>query len=149
MGRRIVTANNAASRSYILSDEVVADSEKWRTWSEAPLGLAPETVLPASSPDLEPPAGGSRATFVTLPPWADMRDEVAGGGFHGLDKDGFHRTRTIDYIMIVAGAVELVLDDARTMVRAGDIVVQRNTNHAWYNHGDEPVLFWGVMISAL
>lgn len=149
MARRIVTANDTSGRSYILSDEDVADSEKWRTGGEAPLGLAPIDLLASSSPDLEPPAGGSRATFVTLPPWADMREEVASGKFHGLDKDGFHRTRTIDYVMIVSGEVELVLDEGRTFARPGDMVIQRNTNHAWYNHGSEPVLFWGVMVSAL
>ena len=84
--------------------------------------------------------------------WALQRrlhDEVAAGGFHGLDRDGFHRTRTIDYVMIVSGELELVLDEGRTTVGPGDIVVQRNTNHAWYNHGTTPVHFWGVMVSAL
>lgn len=149
MARRIVTANDASGRSYIFSDEKIPDSEKWRTSGGAPLGMAPAGLLPSSSPDLEPPPGGSRATFVTLPPWAEMREEVAAGAFHGLDKDGFHRTCTIDYVMIVSGEVELVLDQGRTTARPGDIVIQRNTNHAWYNHGSEPVLFWGVMVSVV
>ena len=69
--------------------------------------------------------------------------------YHGLDADGFHRTTTIDYIMLVSGEVDLILDEGRTTVRAGDLVVQRNTNHAWHNMGDVPVDFWGVMMSLL
>lgn len=149
MARRIVTANTAAGRSYILQDEEVADGERWRTWPGVPLGHASDPLLPSSSPDLEPPPGGSRATFVSLPPWAEMREEVRTGHFHGLDADGFHRTQTIDYVMIVSGELELVLDDDRTTVGPGDIVIQRNTSHAWYNHGTAPVIFWGVMVSAL
>jgi uncharacterized cupin superfamily protein len=60
-----------------------------------------------------------------------------------------HRTTTIDYIMIVSGEVDLILDEGRTTVRAGDLVVQRNTNHAWHVMAGGPVDFWGVMVSLL
>lgn len=146
MARRIVTGNDAAGRSFIVSDEEVPDGELWRTWGEAPMGLAAAVLLPSTSPDLEPPQGGSRVSRIALPPWATMKDEVAAGGFHGLDPDGFHRTRTIDYVAIVEGELELALDTGRTTVRAGDIVIQRNTSHAWYNHGDRDVIFWGMMV---
>ena len=76
-----------------------------------------------------------------------MKEEMKTQPIPGLDADGFHRTATIDYIMIVDGEVDLVLDQARTTVRAGDLVVQRNTNHAWHNNTDRPVDFWGVMVS--
>ena len=33
--------------------------------------------------------------------------------------------------------------------RLADLVVQRNTNHAWHNLGDKPADFWGVMVSML
>jgi quercetin dioxygenase-like cupin family protein len=35
------------------------------------------------------------------------------------------------------------LDDSVTHVKAGDVVIQQATNHAWINHGKEPcrVLF--------
>lgn len=47
-----------------------------------------------------------------------------------------HRTVSLDYGICVAGEVECVLDsgEARTL-RAGDVMVQRGTNHAWVNRG--------------
>jgi quercetin dioxygenase-like cupin family protein len=82
-----------------------------------------------------------------MKPWKIMKPELERGEIPGLDADGFHRTATVDYIMLVSGEVTLVLEEGETTVRAGDLVVQRNTVHAWHNRTDEPVVFWGVMAS--
>src|ERR1700756_4297043 len=83
-------------------------------------------VLPSTAPTIEPPAGGSKVTRVQMAPWAEMEELMARGNYPGIDADGFHRTATIDYIMLVSGEVDLILDEGRTTVRAGDLVVQRN-----------------------
>jgi uncharacterized cupin superfamily protein len=44
-----------------------------------------------------------------------------------------HRTQTVDYGIVLDGEVVLVLDDSETVLRAGDVVVQRGTNHRWEN----------------
>jgi hypothetical protein len=49
-----------------------------------------------------------------------------------------HRTRTVDYAIIMAGEIDMMLDDAVVHVKAGDVVVQQATNHAWINRGKEP-----------
>jgi quercetin dioxygenase-like cupin family protein len=49
--------------------------------------------------------------------------------------------------MVTEGEVTLMLDIGETVVRAGDMVVQRNTNHAWRVLGDQPVKLWGIMVS--
>jgi len=46
-----------------------------------------------------------------------------------------HRTESIDYGIILEGEITLILDNEETVVRAGDVVVQRGTNHAWANRG--------------
>lgn len=145
--RRIVTGNDASGRSHIVSDEWVSDHEDETdglVWRES--GAA-ECWLSSTAPYLEPPQGGSRCSRVVLPPWADMAANVAAGLFPGLDAQGFHRTETIDHILMLSGEVDLVLDDARTTVRAGDVVIQRNTNHAWQNMTASPAIFWGVMVA--
>ena len=151
MPRRIVTANNALGRSYFASDEVVPDRILWTTRESDGLGTAPDSAptryLPTTAPEVEPPPGASKCVRVAMQPWKIMKEEMKAQPIPGLDADGFHRTATIDYIMIVDGEVDLVLDEGRTTVRAGDLVVQRNTNHAWHNNPDKPVDFWGVMIS--
>jgi quercetin dioxygenase-like cupin family protein len=85
---------------------------------------------------------------VEIQPWKVMKP-ILEKGIPGLDANGFHRTATVDYIMVVSGEVKLLLDEGDTIVRAGDLVVQRNTNHAWHNLGDGPADLWGVMVSML
>ena len=54
-----------------------------------------------------------------------------------------HRTRTVDYAVILAGEIDMMLDDTVVHVKAGDVVIQQATNHAWINRGTQPcrVLF--------
>jgi mannose-6-phosphate isomerase-like protein (cupin superfamily) len=49
-----------------------------------------------------------------------------------------HRTRTVDYAIIMSGEVDMMLDTGTVHLKAGDVVVQQATNHAWLNHGKEP-----------
>lgn len=45
-----------------------------------------------------------------------------------------HRTKTIDYIFIIDGEIELTLDSGeKRVLKQGDAVVQRQTQHAWKN----------------
>ena len=54
-----------------------------------------------------------------------------------------HRTRTVDYAVIMSGEIDMMLDDKVVHVKAGDVVIQQATNHAWINRGTQPcrVLF--------
>jgi uncharacterized cupin superfamily protein len=57
-------------------------------------------------------------------------------GGHGSDRHALmHRTSTIDYGIVLEGEITLILDDGETVAKAGDIVIQRGTNHAWANRG--------------
>jgi hypothetical protein len=45
-----------------------------------------------------------------------------------------HRTQSLDYGIVIAGEIELVLDSGdRQLMRPGDIAVQRATMHSWKN----------------
>ena len=57
-----------------------------------------------------------------------------------------HRTRTVDYRIVLSGEVYLVLDKQETLLKAGDVVVQRGTNHAWSNRSTEPCKMTFVLI---
>ena len=48
-----------------------------------------------------------------------------------------HRTRTVDYAVVLSGEIDMMLDDSVAHVRAGDVIVQQATNHAWINRGKE------------
>ncbi len=151
MIRRIVTANNAAGKSYFLKDEVVPFGQLWTNGPDEILGPGPvgelKTILSTSIPRLDPPHGGAMMQFLEMPPTTKKRGEavekvLATNG--GPNKDGWHRTMTIDYIFFVNGEVDLILDEGQTTVRGGDIVIQRNTSHAWQNYGNEPTKLFVV-----
>jgi mannose-6-phosphate isomerase-like protein (cupin superfamily) len=125
-----------------------------RMWviDSAPARIVPESLhLPHT---LVPPAGGSVLNVFTFPPDAGWRDSVSGedvaAWFAGLGcpeastyaADGVHpytqRTRTVDFCFVLDGEITLVLDEAEVPLKAGEMVVQRGTNHAWSNRSDRP-----------
>jgi len=59
-----------------------------------------------------------------------------------------HRTKTIDYALILSGEIDMLLDDSEIHLKAGDVVIQRGTNHAWVNRGNQPCQVAFVMVDA-
>jgi mannose-6-phosphate isomerase-like protein (cupin superfamily) len=64
------------------------------------------------------------------------------GGRHPL----MHRTQTIDYAIVLSGEITMVLDDVDVQLKAGDVVVQCGTNHAWSNRSNAPCVVAFVLI---
>jgi quercetin dioxygenase-like cupin family protein len=61
-----------------------------------------------------------------------------------------HRTRSVDYVMITKGSLDLELDSGATrVIRQGDIVIQRGTNHRWVNRSGEWAQMLAIPVSAL
>jgi mannose-6-phosphate isomerase-like protein (cupin superfamily) len=77
-------------------------------------------------------AAGARAVFAAI--GSDKASTFKPGGPHPL----MHRTKSVDYGIVLEGEITLVLDNSEVTVRAGDVVVQRGTNHAWSNRSDKP-----------
>jgi uncharacterized cupin superfamily protein len=48
-----------------------------------------------------------------------------------------HRTRTIDYAIVMSGEIDMMFDEGVVHVKAGDVLIQQATNHAWINHGTQ------------
>ena len=77
--------------------------------------------------------------------------EKIGAAHHRIDTTkhpAMHKTETIDYIILLKGDVTLVLDQEEVDLKPFDVVVQRGTNHAWVNNGDEPALLIAVLIDS-
>jgi hypothetical protein len=60
-----------------------------------------------------------------------------------------HRTETIDYVIVIAGEIDMDMDDSTVHLRAGDVMVQRGTNHAWVNRSAAPARVALVLIDAV
>jgi quercetin dioxygenase-like cupin family protein len=80
-----------------------------------------------------PPPNGTRFTVNDIPP-----------GRTGP----MHRTETIDYVIVLKGEVEMEMDDSTISLKAGDVLVQRGTNHAWINRGTGPARIAFILIDA-
>ena len=53
-----------------------------------------------------------------------------------------HKTETVDFIILLSGQITLLLDEADVPMKPFDVVIQRGTNHAWVNTGDEVRRWW-------
>jgi mannose-6-phosphate isomerase-like protein (cupin superfamily) len=137
--RRVVTGHTAEGVSVVLSDAPVPISrslpddgvefhEIWNTEG-----------APARIQAVEPTEPTERTLAVPPPPrGTKIRvNEFQPGhlGERGLQSP-VHRTASIDYGIVLEGEITLVLDDSEVTLGAGDIVVQRGTDHAWANRGD-------------
>lgn len=136
--RRIVTGHDSNGVSVVVSDgpvpvtrelpeDGVAFHEVWVTPTvPAVIGAGPEDPT-AGALTVPPPARGTRIRINEfLPGHLDER---------GLQSP-VHRTESIDYGIVLEGEITLILDDSEVTARAGDIVIQRGTDHAWANRGD-------------
>jgi quercetin dioxygenase-like cupin family protein len=59
-----------------------------------------------------------------------------------------HKTSTVDYIIVLKGEIYAVMETGEKLLRAGDILVQRGTNHSWSVRGNEPCIVAAVLVSA-
>ncbi|QBR04136.1 cupin domain-containing protein [Paraburkholderia pallida] len=139
--RRIVTSHDADGQSVVWIDGVATNSKRptskttttliWAT-NETPADFLSGNDSGEQELGVPPPASGSRFSVVEF--------EV------GNEPHGLHRTDSIDYVICLAGELELVLDSQTVRVRPGDIVVQRGTRHAWINRGTVPARIAVVLI---
>jgi quercetin dioxygenase-like cupin family protein len=168
--RRIVTGVNATGRSYIAEDGEspgvmtterpgFRNSNVWRTLGASTSVDAPDSVL--EHVGVLPPPGGTVIRVIDIPPEskdAEERARATAATFQQMFADathkpdqrhpGMHVTDTIDYAILLQGELVAVMDEDETVMRAGDILVQRGTNHAWANRTDEIARIVFVLVDA-
>jgi len=88
---------------------------------------------------------GTYMRYVQIPPDKSLGIEAAVGAPHPL----MHKTASLDYIIILSGTVYLITDTEETLLQAGDIVIQRATNHAWSNRSDEHCIQLAILIDVV
>ena len=140
--RRVVTGHDESGRSVVLSDGMppnVRDKgtgvdfiEIWNTGA-TPAPISAREVEPTDGPlRVPPPALGTRIRLNDFHPGHIQNLPQRADGRHPM----MHRTRSIDYGIVLEGELYMILDDDEVLLRAGDVVVQRGTDHAWENRSD-------------
>ncbi|MFZ0423052.1 MAG: cupin domain-containing protein [Xanthobacteraceae bacterium] len=155
---RVVTTLDANNKSTTLADSQVTlnvspsgngSANLWVTNSSPPgFSFTEDTGKPTG---LNPPDNGTVLRVVEFPPLKpgeeaklppDLMMKLVGdhAPTRGVPVSHplMHRTRTVDYAIIMSGEIDMMLDDKTLHLKPGDVVVQQATNHAWLNHGAEP-----------
>jgi quercetin dioxygenase-like cupin family protein len=143
--RRIVTGHDADRVAKALIDAPATNAKYpspgivstliWST-DEAPAKIPVGTGiedLGARILGTAPPAKGTRFAVIDFPPG---------------NKPHMHRTETVDYVIVLEGEIEMDMDDSTVRMKAGDIMVQRGTNHAWANRSAARARVAFVLIDA-
>jgi mannose-6-phosphate isomerase-like protein (cupin superfamily) len=169
--RRVLTGHDSAGRSTFIADGLapnvkqmasmpgLALTDLWETGG-APANNDGHADAAARPVHLEPPKNGTIVRIVEFPPDAQWRNQLTDGGEafksigagHAQDKRSsdpmMHRTSTVDYIIVLKGEIHAVMETGETLLRAGDILVQRGTNHSWSVRGNEPCIVAAVLVNA-
>ena len=59
-----------------------------------------------------------------------------------------HRTGTVDYIIVLKGEIYAVMEKGETLLKAGDVLVQRGTMHSWSVRSNEPCIVAAILVNA-
>jgi quercetin dioxygenase-like cupin family protein len=143
--RRVVTGHDSSHVAKVLRDEPATNTKSsqpgqvstliWCTDgapAAIPIGEQPED-MGARKIGTAPPSHGTRFAVIDFPP---------GNQAH------MHRTETIDYVIVIEGEIEMDMDASSVKLKAGDVMVQRGTNHAWANRSDKRARVAFVLVDA-
>src|SRR5713101_9127170 len=143
--RRVVTGHDANQTAKVLIDGAATNRRIsrsggvstliWctdRTPADIPVGENVED-MGARLLGTPPPPNGTRFTVNEIPP---------------RRSGPMHRTETIDYVIVLAGELEMQMDDSTVKLKAGDVLVQRGTHQAWIHRGPNPARVAFILIDA-
>jgi mannose-6-phosphate isomerase-like protein (cupin superfamily) len=170
--RRVVTGKDSTGRAVAMIDARAATVHErsetgitntilWVT-DCPPVDLSERADAADRKVGVVPPPGGTIFKVIEFAPQKDLKSDyetrrrifrglglAPEGEFRGNPPDpGMHRTKTIDYVLILSGEIDMLLDDSEIHLKAGDVVVQRGTNHAWVNRENEPCKVAFILIDA-
>jgi cupin domain len=168
--RRVLTGHDADGRSTFIADgdapnvkemgsnSGLAITELWET-NGAPASNAGDKDAGNRKVRLEPPKNGTVFRIVEFPPdsqWQSRPDArkwaAAIDADHVPDRGSsdpmMHKTSTVDYIIVLKGEIYAIVDKGETLLRTGDVFVQRGTNHSWSVRGNESCVIGVVLVDA-
>jgi mannose-6-phosphate isomerase-like protein (cupin superfamily) len=164
--RRVVTGHDASGKAIVLregdapnarvrqatgltsilvwvTDEAPADVSGGADRAEREIGVAPPPLGSIFRVVDFPPLGATRVDNAAM-----LREMGLSHGAGGARSALMHRTKSIDYAVVMSGEIDMLLDDSEVHLKAGDVLVQQGTIHAWENRGSETCRVAFVLIDA-
>ncbi|MFT4564930.1 MAG: hypothetical protein ACI9BW_004700 [Gammaproteobacteria bacterium] len=168
--RRLVTGHDTNGKSKFIMDgdaptvlEIEAmggltSTDLWETF-DSPADNSGDKDNSDRAVHLEPNATGSIFRIVDFPPDSAWKDSANGAAAfaamqasHAADESsddpGMHKTDTVDYALVLNGEIWAVMDTDERLMKAGDALIQRGTNHAWSNRTEVPCQVMFVLSGA-
>lgn len=140
--RRVVTGHDAQGRAKVEIDEIAKNVISSRPGAQSCVVWSTKG-FPVDNDGFSDPTTGTFKTTVNN--GTVFRIVRYGPGVSPRN----HRTDSIDYAVVISGAIEMELDDGVVAkLKAGDVLVQRGTIHNWVNRGNEPCVIAFVLVSA-
>jgi len=156
--RRVVTGLDADTKAVVLFDSRMPlqagplglqATNLWVT-NSYPLGFSFKEDTSSIPVGVSPLDNGTKFRVVEFPPLDPATESkmepgglmkavgpVAPARGRPVTHPLMHRTRSVDYAVVLSGEIDMVLDDSTVHLKPGDTIVQQATNHAWVNHGTE------------
>jgi mannose-6-phosphate isomerase-like protein (cupin superfamily) len=167
--RRVVTGLDANNKAVVMFDSRMplrpgpaglSATNLWVT-NTYPLGFSFKDDTSAIPVGISPLDNGTKFRVVEFPPLdaateAKMEPDflmkavgpVAPARGLPVTHPLMHRTRSVDYAVVLSGEIDMMLDDSVVHLKPGDTIVQQATNHAWVNHGREPCRILFVLMDS-
>jgi mannose-6-phosphate isomerase-like protein (cupin superfamily) len=143
--RRVVTGHDSNTVAKVLIDGEATNRRSSRPGNSSTLIWSTDATPADISIGEDVEDLGARI-LGTAPPPCGTRftiNDIAPGNTGVM-----HRTETLDYVIVLAGELDMEMDDSTVTLKAGDVMVQRGTNHAWVNRGTETARVAFVLIDA-
>ena len=110
-------------------------------------------VLPARRDDLKRAGGSPVSSLTGVDAPVVITSLPSAEALHAVAREMTAKcivveTSTVDYIIVLKGEIYAVMETGEKLLRAGDILVQRGTNHSWSVRGNEPCIVAAVLVSA-
>lgn len=170
--RRVVTGHDAAGKAIVIEDSIATNilqrpnrpgvtlTNLWQEMS-VPTEYDGATETVTGPLVLHPPKGGvvfrtvefepeNPEVLATLDGKAAFAEMGAGMNIVENARHPFmHRTNSVDYAIVLKGEIYNMLDDTEVLLKQGDMLIQRGTNHAWSNRGTESCIIVFVLVDAV
>lgn len=150
--RRIVTGHDESGKAVVVIDDTNPNLQEMSQFDivRSLVWAADET--PADLTRSEDPITGVAFFLNGIGPKPGGSNLVVIDFVPGVKKDAaqmMHRTRTLDYAIVLSGEIDMHLSDSTVHCKAGDVIIQQGTIHAWVNRSPAICRVAFVMIDAV